>query len=173
MKTLKEILDESPRVYISHDGKHRWAKDKIGSGYTNQDGSRQISKHPKGWIDRSTNDTHDYSDVWQTKREAMYGKTVHFIPKDWSLKKIKEENERETEARHEVSKPKISAKQTVINTILSNFQRFSNSTGESDIASLTLLTAALAVLSAGDSPVVIQAARRLTQMASKRAGTPR
>jgi hypothetical protein len=52
----------------------KWVKDKHGSGYTSNDGKREIVKHTKGWISRSTTDRHDYSDVYPTQREAKAGK---------------------------------------------------------------------------------------------------
>ena len=59
----------------------KWIKNKTGSGYTSYDGKREIVKHPKGWIERSTTDRHDYSDVWPTQREAKAGKYA------WAMKK--------------------------------------------------------------------------------------
>jgi hypothetical protein len=58
----------------------KWVKDKHGSGYTSSDGKREIVKHPKGWISRSTTDKHDYSDVYPTQREARAGKYA------WAMK---------------------------------------------------------------------------------------
>jgi hypothetical protein len=58
----------------------QWVKDKHGSGYTTSDGKREIVKHPKGWISRSTTDKHDYSDVYPTQREAKAGKYA------WAMK---------------------------------------------------------------------------------------
>jgi hypothetical protein len=58
----------------------KWVKDKHGSGYTSSDGKREIVKHPKGWISRSTTDRHDYSDVFPTQREAKAGKYA------WAMK---------------------------------------------------------------------------------------
>ena len=52
----------------------KWVKDKHGAGYTSDDGKREIVKHTKGWISRSTTDRHDYSDVYPTQREAKAGK---------------------------------------------------------------------------------------------------
>ena len=65
------------------------------------------------------------------------------------------------------------AKLSVINTLLSNFQKFANSSKENDIAALTMLTAAVSLLNTSDSPQAIQAAKRLAQMASQRAGSKR
>ena len=62
------------------------------------------------------------------------------------------------------------AKQSVVNTIVSNFQRFANSSKEGDVAALTMLTAAISILGTSDSPQAVQAARRLAQMAAQRAG---
>ena len=65
---------------------------------------------------------------------------------------------------------KTNAKANIINTIVSNFQRFSNSADEKDNGALLMLTAALAVLNVSDSSQAIQAAKRLAQMAAQRAG---
>lgn len=61
-------------------------------------------------------------------------------------------------------------KQSVINNILSNFQRFINSADENDVASITMLSAAISLVSNNDSPQAIQSAKRLAQMALQRAG---
>jgi len=58
----------------------KWVKDKHGTGYTSIDGKREIVKHPKGWISRSTTDRHDYSDVFPTQKEAKAGKYA------WAMK---------------------------------------------------------------------------------------
>jgi hypothetical protein len=58
----------------------KWVKDKHGSGYTSSDGKREIIKHPKGWISRSTIDQYDYSDVYPTQKEAKAGKYA------WAMK---------------------------------------------------------------------------------------
>lgn len=65
------------------------------------------------------------------------------------------------------------AKMSVVNTLLSNFQRFANSSKEGDIAALTMLSAAVSILNTSDSPQAIQAAKRLAQMAAQRAGNKR
>lgn len=65
---------------------------------------------------------------------------------------------------------KTNAKASVVNTIVSNFQRFTNSADEKDNGALLMLTAALAVLNVSDSSQAVQAAKRLSQMAATRAG---
>lgn len=62
-----------------------------------------------------------------------------------------------------------SAKISVLNTLISNFQKFANSSKEGDVAALTMLTAAVSILNI-DSPQSLQAAKRLAQMAAQRAG---
>jgi hypothetical protein len=62
------------------DEETKWIKDKHGSSYTSSDGKREIVKHPKGWISRSTTDRHDYSDVFPTQKEAKAGKYA------WAMK---------------------------------------------------------------------------------------
>jgi uncharacterized Zn finger protein (UPF0148 family) len=62
------------------DEETKWVKNKHGSGYTSNDGKREIVKHPKGWISRSTTDRHDYSDVFPTQKEAKAGKYA------WAMK---------------------------------------------------------------------------------------
>ena len=66
---------------------NKWIKDKYGSGYTSHDGRREIIKHPKGWIERSTSDKYDMSDPWPTKKEAMAGKY------SWAMKEAKDSRE--------------------------------------------------------------------------------
>ena len=65
-KSISEAMTDKPKI--------KWIKDEHGPGYTSHDGERELVKHPKGWINRSTTDRHDYSDVWPTKKEAMAGK---------------------------------------------------------------------------------------------------
>lgn len=60
----------------------KWVKNKSGSGYTSHDGKREIVKHPKGWISRSTTDRYDYSDVFPTQREAKAGKYAWAMKED-------------------------------------------------------------------------------------------
>lgn len=64
---------------------------------------------------------------------------------------------------------KKESKESVINGIISNFQKFVNSTNENDNGAMIMLTAALAVLNVSTSPQAVQAARRLSQMAIQRA----
>jgi hypothetical protein len=78
----------------------KWVKDKHGSGYTSSDGKREIIKHPKGWISRSTIDQYDYSDVYPTQREAKAGKYA------WAMKN----EEVDTTKKNQVKSIKAGAK---------------------------------------------------------------
>lgn len=62
------------------------------------------------------------------------------------------------------------AKKTLISYITSNFYRFINNPDTTDTKGMLMLIAALTMLSSGDDPNAIQAARRLAQMANIRAG---
>ena len=68
----------------------KWVKDKHGSGYTSSDGKREIVKHPKGWISRSTTDKHDYSDVFPTQKEAKAGKYAWAMKNEDTVSESKE-----------------------------------------------------------------------------------
>lgn len=68
----------------------KWVKNKHGSGYTSSDGKREIVKHPKGWISRSTTDRHDYSDVFPTQKEAKAGKYAWAMKNEEAVSESKE-----------------------------------------------------------------------------------
>jgi len=80
--TLAEDYISTSANYMQGEMKEetKWVKDKHGAGYTSDDGKREIVKHTKGWISRSTTDRHDYSDVYPTQREAKAGKYA------WAMK---------------------------------------------------------------------------------------
>lgn len=62
------------------------------------------------------------------------------------------------------------AKKNLVSYITSNFYRFINNPDTTDTKGMLMLIAALTMLSSGDDPNAIQAAKRLAQMANIRAG---
>jgi hypothetical protein len=68
----------------------KWVKNKHGSGYISSDGKREIVKHPKGWISRSTTDRYDYSDAFPTQKEAKAGKYAWAMKNEEAVSESKE-----------------------------------------------------------------------------------